>query len=154
MKRIAIFLMLFVGLVSCSVNDPIVFDGAFVYIVDESGQASSEVSWEGDKNMVTYNLNLVCPGDFNDVIVYYELIVGDGLKEGVDFRQISSTASPILFPKGIYTMPIRIEWLRHEIDPNKDNTLTISITGCDDKRVTLGKPGPDKIGKNYIITKK
>lgn len=142
------------GMLACDRNRPVVFDGAFVHVSDERGFTSSEVSWESNANLVTYYVNLVCPGDFGEVTVDYELVVGNGLEEGVDFKHIASTAGPLSFPSGVYRRPVRIEWLRHEIDPSRDNSVRIRLTGCDHPKVMLGKPGPDRLGREYMITKK
>ena len=154
LKRILFGLVLVWTASACSVNEPVLFDDAFVYLVDENGQSSSEIPWDSNHNLQTYYVKLVCPGNFGEVNISYDLIVGDGLKEGVDFKHIRSTASPLVFPDGVYSRPIRIEWLRHELDPEKDNSLTISIAGSSNDQVSLGKPGPDHIGKDYRIVKK
>lgn len=141
-------------LLSCSENDPVLFEQAFVYIQDKNGMTSSEIPWDSNDNLVTYYVYLVCPGLFGDVSVNYQLNVGDGLTEGVDFRCVNSTSNSITFPQGIYKMPIRIEWLKHELDLDKDNSLTISLVSTDNDRVIIGKPGPDRLCSNYKIIKK
>ncbi len=146
--------MLLGAVSACSVNEPVVFEDAFVYLSDEKGQISSEIPWDSNHNLMTYYVYLVCPGGFGDVSIDYELIVGDGLKEGVDFKHIRNTASPLSFPEGVYRKPIRIEWLEHELDPRKDNSLTISLIGTDNAKVNLGRPGPGHLGKEYRIRKK
>ncbi len=139
---------------SCSTNDPVVFDDAFVYLADENGNVSSTIDWNSNNYLATYYVYLVCPSTIGDVSVSYELVAGDGLHSGVDYRHIASTASPLYFARGIYRVPIRIEWLRHELDATKDNTLHIVLTMCTDERVHIGRPGPDSKGSEYVITKR
>ena len=138
---------------SCSVNDPLVFDDAFVFIEDENGTSSSKVQWQSQNYLVTYYIRFVAPAQSKDVTVTYELKVGDGLSEGKDYRIVSSSSSPVTFSPGIYKVPIRIEWLRNELDASKDNSLTIILTGCSLNGSSVGKPGPDKAGSSYKITK-
>lgn len=86
-----------------------------------------------------------------DVTVDYELVVGDGLQEGVDFRQVSPGSS-IVFPSGVYERPIRIEWLNHMIEAGKNNTVKI-VLKSNSKNFTIGFPGPDHLNSEYTITK-
>lgn len=149
------FTLLFaLGSSSCSTNDPVVFDDAFVYLADANGASSSTVDWDSQNYLATYYVYLVSPAISGDVQVTYDLVVGNGLAEGVDFKTVASTASPITFTKGIYTMPIRIEWLKHELDATKNNTLRIVLRSCSDPSVQIGKPGPDRLGSEYTITKR
>lgn len=139
---------------SCSKNDPVIFDDAFVYLADANGSSASTVDWDSQNYLATYYVHLVSPTISGEVQVTYDVVVGDGLTEGVDFKTVASTASPITFLKGIYTMPIRIEWLKHELDATKDNTLRIVLRSCSDPAVRIGKPGPDRLGAEYTITKR
>ena len=138
---------------SCSVNDPVVFDDAFVFIEDENGASSSKIQWQSQNYLVTYYIRFVAPAQAKDVTVTYELKVGNGLTEGKDYKIVSSSSSPVTFSPGIYKVPIRIEWLRNELDSSKDNSLTIILTGCGLEGASVGKPGPDKAGSSYRITK-
>lgn len=139
---------------SCTKNDPVIFDDAFVYVADANGASSSVVDWESQNYLATYYVYLVSPSLSEDIEVSYDLVVGDGLTEGVDYKVVASTASPITFIQGIYSMPIRIEWLRHELDAKKDNTLRIVLRSCSDPSVQIGKPGPDRLGAEYTIRKR
>ena len=149
------FILIFaLGGTSCSTNDPVVFDDAFVYLADANGASASAVDWDSQNYLATYYVYLVSPAISSDVQVTYDLVVGNGLTEGVDFKTVASTASPITFTKGIYTMPIRIEWLKHELDATKDNTVRIVLRSCSNPSVQIGKPGPDRLGSEYTITKR
>ena len=75
------------------------------------------------------------------MLLDYSIIIGDGLKEGVDFK-ILTTEYPLVFPIGIYRRPIQIQWLDNVLDPTKDNTLTIKLDTTN-LNVNIGFPGPD-----------
>lgn len=151
---LGVILLFTAGTVSCSINDPVIFDDAFVYLSDANGASSSTVDSNSQNYLATYNIHLISPVLPHDVQVYYDLVVGDGLTEDVDFRIITSTGSPVTFARGITSMPVRIEWLAHPLDGTKDNTLRIVLRSCSDPSVTIGKPGPDHIGAEYTITKR
>lgn len=138
---------------ACSENDPVIFDDAFVYLTDANNLTASTVD-QGGKSISTYYLVLVAPPLGQDIQVTYDLVVGDGLQADVDYRTVASTVSPVTIPAGIYRIPIRIEWLPHELDPARDNTLRIVLRGCDHPTIQLGRPGPARYGNNYTITKK
>lgn len=147
-------LLLAAGSSSCSTNEQVIFDDAFVYLADANGASASTVDWDSQNYLGTYYVYLVTPALDGDVQVTYDLVVGNGLTEGVDFKTVASTASPITFTKGIYTMPIRIEWLKHELDATKDNTVRIVLRSCSNPSVQIGRPGPDHLGSEYTITKR
>ena len=90
-------------------------------------------------------------GEGEEIHVTFSVQPGSGLTEGVDY-QIVTTGSTLTFMPGIYSIPIHIRWLSHEIDPAKDNTLTLSLESCD-KEIHIGTPGPDKKLKSLTITK-
>jgi hypothetical protein len=50
-------------------------------------------------------------------------------------------------------MPVRIRWMPHRVDPSKDNTLTIRLTG-NSRSFTLGYPGPEHLQRQLVIEKK
>ena len=83
--------------------------------------------------------------------VTYEVIVGDGLKEGVDFEYVNK-GNTLVFLPGIYDMPIRIKWLPNPIDISKDNTLKIKLIS-NNLNINMGLPGPDKKQTEFTITK-
>ena len=53
---------------------------------------------------------------------------------------------------GIYDMPIRIRWMPNHLDENKDNTITIRLTG-NNQGLTMGLPGPDGLQRELVIEK-
>lgn len=138
-------------LASCADDGPEVFDQPFVRIATESG-ASSTVVMSDAKVVNTYTVYLSSRALSDNLEVSYEIIVGDGLTAGLDY-QVVTTENPLVFLPGIYTMPIRIRWMEHRVDPSKDNTVTIRLTG-NNKGFTLGYPGPDHLQKELIIEKR
>lgn len=152
LKKI-LYLVALLAVGACSENDPVIFDDAFVYLTDANNLSTSSVDRDA-KNISTYYIVLVAPALGQDLEVTYELIAGDGLQADIDYRPVASTASPVIIPAGIYRLPVRIEWLAHELDPEKDNTLQIVLRSCDNPKIGIGRPGPARYGANYTITKK
>lgn len=153
LRYIILCLAALTALSSCSKNDPVIFDDAFIYVADRNGNAESTIDWDSQNYLGVYNVYLVSPKPKQDITVEYDLVVGDGLAEDVDYKLISSTKSPLYFARGIYMVPIRIEWLKHELDPAKNNSLRIVLRACSDPSVTIGKLGPNRLGNSYTITK-
>lgn len=152
LKKI-LYLVTVFTLCACSENDPVIFDDAFVYLTDANNLSASSVDSDA-KNVSTYYIVLVSPALGQDLQVTYDLIAGDGLEAGVDYRPVASTASPVTIPAGVYRLPVRIEWFAHELDAGKDNTLQIVLRSCDNPNVGIGRPGPARYGATYTITKK
>ncbi|MCQ2141098.1 MAG: hypothetical protein MJY83_01990 [Bacteroidales bacterium] len=141
-----------ITLTSCEDNLHIVFTDYYVCIKDENGADKSTVKSNLDEEVYTYYVSLVAPTQDNDIVVDYEIIPGDGLKEGVDYKMQRDSRS-VTMAKGVYKMPIRVVWLAHKIDPDKDNSLTIKLTGCNNSSITIGYPGPSAKYSTHKITK-
>ena len=143
-------------LLGCSKHEKIYFDTPFVRIEDSNGVASMVVDRKLDNLLTEIRIVLSASSNFfnQPIVVEYEAIVGDGLKEGEDFRIQSSHRSPVTFDPGTYTMPIRVIWYRTDgFDPGKDNTLTLRLTNSSLPEMLLGCPGPDNIKKEFVFTK-
>ncbi|WP_082434882.1 hypothetical protein [Pedobacter sp. Hv1] len=104
------------------------------------------------KDVVNYNVYLSAELQFEPIDVNYEVIVGDGLKEGRDFDLITKS-NKLTFPQGIFERPITIQWKEAALDPTKNNTIIIRLIS-NSKNYTLGLPGPDQLQKQLVITKK
>lgn len=141
-----LLLILFSG---CNKNEIEVFDHPFIHIMYE-GASSITVSSKATV-LKEYNIYLSSKPLSQDLIVDYEVVVGDGLQEGVDFEMITQGNSLTFLP-GIYEMPVRIKWLPNTLDPSKDNSLIIRITG-NNLGFTIGLPGPDHNQTELVITK-
>ena len=111
---------------SCEKDKP--YDHPFVYIIQADDAAYAATSTVSSQATVvrTYNICLSSKELSENLIVDYSFNVGDGLKAGIDFERVT-TGNQIVFVPGVYSMPIRIRCLPNEIDPMKDNTITISI---------------------------
>lgn len=136
-------------------EEPQPLDKPFVYIMDEAGSSSATISPNGaltSELFVSLSSKAV---DF-DTVVEYEIIVGDGIKEGVDFVVQSTTKSPITFKPGEYgPKPVRINWRKmSNYDASKNNTVIFRISQCSRSDVHIGYLGPDKFFSEYVFTRK
>lgn len=138
---------------SCADEEGVWFDEPFVRISTSTGQASTVVL-SNVRNTNAYSVYLSSrPLAENDSVeVSYEVIAGDGLQEDVDYKVVT-TQNPLVFLPGIYDMPIRIRWMKNRVDPTKDNTVTIRLTGTN-KGYNLGYPGPNHVQSAVVIEKK
>lgn len=150
MKKLLIILLGVLALASCDKDEAVTFTEPFVRVATEGG-ASSVVVLSNVKNVNTYYVYLSSRPLTTNLTVSYEVIVGGGLQAGVDFELVNP-ASEITFLPGIYEMPVRVRWLEHTVDPSKDNTLTIRLTG-NSMNFTMGYPGPDALQRELVITK-
>lgn len=140
----------------CQKHEEVFFDTPFVRIEDINGATAMTVDGKLD-NLLTEVRIVVCASDnyfISPVTVEYETIVGDGLTEGEDFRIQPSTMSPLTFSPGTYSMIVRVVWYKREnLDPEKDNTLTLRLKGTDNPDFLLGVPGPSHKKQEFIFTK-
>ena len=136
---------------SCEKDKP--YDHPFVYIIQADDAAYAATSTVSSQATVvrTYNICLSSKELSENLIVDYSFNVGDGLKAGIDFERVT-TGNQIVFVPGVYSMPIRIRWLPNEIDPLKDNTVTIRIENTS-LGFTVGFPGPDQLSRQHTIRK-
>jgi hypothetical protein len=104
------------------------------------------------KDTVDYKVYLSAQLQFDPIDVQYEVKIGEGLQEDRDFKLLT-TGTNLTFPQGIFERPIRIAWKESELDPTKDNTITIRLIS-NSKNFTIGLPGPDKLQQQLVITKK
>jgi len=134
---------------ACNKNEIEVYDNPFVHIMYE-GASSVKVSSKANV-LKEYNIYLSSKPLSQNLVVNYEVVVGDGLKEGIDFEMITQGNSLTFLP-GIYEMPVRIKWLPNELDPLKDNSMVIRITD-NNLGFTIGLPGPANNQSELKITK-
>lgn len=136
---------------SCEKDKP--YDHPFVYIIQADDAAYAATSTVSSQATVvrTYNICLSSKELSENLIVDYSFNVGDGLKAGIDFERVT-TGNQIVFVPGVYSMPIRIRWLPNEIDPLKDNTITIRIENTS-LGFTVGFLGPDQLSRQHTIRK-
>ncbi len=151
MKKIIIMLLAIITLCGCQKEEFEGFDVPFVKVTTTTG-ASQTVVLSNVNNVNTYMVSVSSKALTSALVVDYQIVVGDGLQEGVDY-QLVTTGNQLTFEPGVYDMPIRIKWMAHTVDETKDNTLTIRLTGTN-QNMQLGVPGPDGLQKQLVIEKK
>ena len=141
-------------LTACGLEEHEAYQTPFVHIMKDdastaivSAQANTPASRPD-----SYSVYLSTAPLKNNLVVDFDLIVGNGLQEGRDFVMVTQGRSLTFLP-GIYDMPIRIRWIANPVDPTKDNTLTIVLVDTN-KGFNLGLPGPDHLQSRFTITKK
>jgi hypothetical protein len=141
-------------LTACGLEEHEAYQTPFVHIMKDdastaivSAQANTPASRPD-----SYSVYLSTAPLKNNLVVDFDLIVGNGLREGRDFVMVTQGRSLTFLP-GIYDMPIRIRWIANPVDPTKDNTLTIVLVDTN-KGFNLGLPGPDHLQSRFTITKK
>lgn len=133
---------------AASCNKITLFDEAFVAF-DTAKSSVVSINAIGEFTG-SYTLHYTGPKPSAPIVVNFVVTCGNGLAEGVDYK-LATAGGKITFMPGIYEQVIKIDWLPHEIDESKDNTVTISLVSADG--VTLGYPGPDKLMKDLVIRK-
>lgn len=159
-KFLGIFMAAALLFCGCDWHEDVYFDTPYAFIFDNAGGSSSTIDSRFGKGVESVLTELKVSVSLSEkrfsepVTVEYEIIAGDGLKEGVDYKVQPSTASPLTFSQGTYSLPVRIMWLKTETpDASKDNTLTIRISGSDMPDMVLGYPGPSHRGQAFVYTK-
>jgi len=137
---------------SCDDSTSIMFNDYYACIKDESGSSTSTITTKmSESYTATYYINLVSVLKENPVTVSYDIKAGDGLKEGVNYKIVTGGGS-VTFDKGIFKKPLRIEFFPVAVDEEKDCTITITLTGSNDKSINLGYPGPSARYSSHTIT--
>ena len=144
--ELAMLMSIVVSAASC--NKITLFDEAFVAF-DTAKSSVVSINATGEFTG-SYTLHYTGPKPSAPIVVNFVVTCGNGLAEGVDYK-LATAGGKITFMPGIYEQVIKIDWLPHEIDESKDNTVTISLVSAEG--VTLGYPGPDKLMKDLVIRK-
>lgn len=144
--ELAMLMSIAVSAASC--NKITLFDEAFVAF-DTAKSSVVSINATGEFTG-SYTLHYTGPKPSAPIVVNFVVTCGNGLAEGVDYK-VATAGGKITFMPGIYEQVIKIDWLPHEIDESKDNTVTMSLVSADG--VTLGYPGPDKLMKDLVIRK-
>ncbi len=124
------------------------FSDSFVAF-DQAKSSTVSIDAEGEFTG-SYTVRYTGPKPSSPITITFSVTCGDGLAEGVDYR-VATSGGKITFLPGVYDQVIRIDWLPHDIDTEKDNTVTISLLSADG--VSLGYPGPDNLMKDMVIRK-
>ena len=141
-------MLMLIAVSSASCNKITLFDEAFVAF-DTAKSSVVSINATGEFTG-SYTLHYTGPKPSAPIVVNFVVTCGNGLAEGVDYK-VATAGGKITFMPGIYEQVIKIDWLPHEIDESKDNTVTISLVSADG--VALGYPGPDKLMKDLVIRK-
>ncbi len=141
-------MLMSIAVSAASCNKITLFDEAFVAF-DTAKSSVVSINATGEFTG-SYTLHYTGPKLSAPIVVNFVVTCGNGLAEGVDYK-LATAGGKITFMPGIYEQVIKIDWLPHEIDESKDNTVTISLVSADG--VTLGYPGPDKLMKDLVIRK-
>ena len=141
-------MLMLIAVSAASCNKITLFDEAFVAF-DTAKSSVVSINATGEFTG-SYTLHYTGPKPSAPIVVNFVVNCGNGLAEGVDYK-VATAGGKITFMPGIYEQVIKIDWLPHEIDESKDNTVTISLVSADG--VTLGYPGPDKLMKDLVIRK-
>lgn len=141
-------MLMSIAVSSASCNKITLFDEAFVAF-DTAKSSVVSINATGEFTG-SYTLHYTGPKPSAPIVVNFIVTCGNGLAERVDYK-VATAGGKITFMPGIYEQVIKIDWLPHEIDESKDNTVTISLVSADG--VTLGYPGPDKLMKDLVIRK-
>lgn len=141
-------MLMSIAVSSASCNKITLFDEAFVAF-DTAKSSVVSINATGEFTG-SYTLHYTGPKPSAPIVVNFVVACGNGLAEGVDYK-VATAGGKITFMPGIYEQVIKIDWIPHEIDESKDNTVTISLVSADG--VTLGYPGPDKLMKDLVIRK-
>ena len=151
MKKIIPIIILATALL-CGCSDRIKINTPFfVSVKSESGAESTHVLSTANNLVLQYPVNLVCTERSEDVLITFEVVPGNGLKEGVDYTLPASRT--LTFSKGEYLKYIRINYLNHVVDKTKDNTVVIRLVSSSDPDIVIGYPGPSKKFSTHTITK-
>lgn len=141
-------MLMSIAVSAASCNKITLFDEAFVAF-DTAKSSVVSINATGEFTG-SYTLHYTGPKPSAPIVVNFVVTCGNGLAEGVDYK-VATAGGKITFMPGIYEQVIKIDWLPHEIDESKDNTVTISLVSAEG--VTLGYPGPDKLMKDLVIRK-
>jgi hypothetical protein len=143
----AVFSLLLLN--SCSKNEYKPFNYPYFHI-HVGNQDSITVRYDR-KDEVEYKIYLSAELQYAPIQLQYEIVAGDGLQEGRDYA-VKTTAKTLTFAPGLFEKTVRIAWLEHTLDPQKNNTIIIRLLG-NSKNFQLGLPGPDKKQQQLVITK-
>ena len=151
MKKFIPIILFLIPVLLSGCTDRLTFDPPhFVCFMPEESSSTivnAQGSFEGSYKV---HLSTVKPDD--TIIVKWSIIPGSGMQEGVDFIYEGKDKN-LMFYSGVYDRDIKIKWLKHDIDPNKDNTVTLRLESCNDPSILIGMPGPSQKNRQIVINK-
>ena len=93
MKKIIVMLLALVALCGCQKEEFEGFDMPFVKVTTTTG-ASQTVVLSNVNNINTYVVSVSSKMLTTALVVNYEIVVGDGLQEGVDYELVTTGNQP------------------------------------------------------------
>jgi len=132
-------------------TDRLTFQAPF-FVCFMPEESSSTIVNAGGTMEGSYKVHLSTVKPDETILVTWSIIPGNGMQEGVDYVYEGRDKTLQFFP-GVYDRDIKIRWLKHEIDPAKDNTVTLRLETCSDPSILLGMPGPSAKNRQLIINK-
>lgn len=155
MKKYLFIILAFLAFISCEKQQYIIFDHPYVFVkyANDPGNAETSTVLSMSNNLTrSYDFCISSKTPEHPITVYYEIEVGDGLTEGIDYELLDEGNS-VTFEPGVFTQSISIKYLRRKIDKSQDNSITIRITGSDPV-MDIGVPGENPRNTFHKITKK
>ena len=149
MKRVIITIFICVSslmMTGCHINDRVIFDTPFVWF-DTASSSTLTVDATGDFTG-TYYVHYSGASLSSALVVDFS-IAANGLVEGVDYEMVTS-GNQLNFMPGIFELPIRIHWMKHELNPQQTYSLTLRLESAN-QDVVLGMPGPDQLSRQIVI---
>ena len=143
------FIFLAIIALLCGCNEYTIYKDKFVAF-DPASSSVTSVHEQGDFTGA-YVVHYTGETPSTRFTVEWEIIEGDGLKEGRDF-EIENSGRNLTFMPGVFSQPIRVHWLPSSLDASKDHSATIRLVPRPDD-VILGMPGPDGLFRHITITK-
>lgn len=143
------FILIAIIALLCGCNEYTVYKDRFVAF-DPVASSVMSIHEQGDFTG-TYVVHYTGETPSARFTIGWEIIEGDGLKEGRDYEVVTSGRT-LTFMPGVFNQPIRIHWLPSAIDEAKDNSLTIRLSSGPDDLI-LGMPGPDALFRQITIKK-
>jgi hypothetical protein len=135
----SIFALAVLILSACGMDETEPYDVRYIHIMkDEASTTSVNVK---ANSVASYYVYLSSALALDTVEVVYQMNVGNGLQEGLDFKRVT-TSDTLQFLPGIFAMPVRIQWLPNQnLDWSNDNSIKIALVS-NNKGYAIGFPGP------------
>lgn len=123
---------------ACGMEETEPYDVKYIHIMKDEA-ASTSVNVKAN-SVASYYVYLSSALTLDTVDVFYQVKVGDGLQQGLDFNRITKRDT-LQFLPGIFAMPVRIQWLPNQnLDWSKNNSIQIVLVG-NNRGYAVGFPG-------------
>ncbi|MCF0176262.1 MAG: hypothetical protein HUJ94_05435 [Bacteroidales bacterium] len=117
-----------------------VLDQPFVMVTDEEGLSQMNILATAKDLQTTVTISTSSRLMDSDVTISYKVIVGDGLRQGVDFTLKGALEGDLVFVPGVYRKNLYFNWYSNpSLDTSKDCSVTVEITGCSNPEYHIGE---------------